>query len=74
MLVAVPSWTEAEIVAVATSPCVATWRDADRYVRKGPARVSLDVEAADEFEARRLVRDALGDLDATAFLSSSTLP
>ena len=71
MLVAVPSWTEAEIVAVARSPRVAAWRDADRYVTKGPTRVSLDVEAADELEARRLVRAVFGDLVPTAFVSSS---
>jgi hypothetical protein len=71
MLVRVPQWTQAEIVAVARSPRLATWREVDRVGRVGPADVSFDVAVSTQAAARPVVREVLGPLAPDAFLAST---
>jgi hypothetical protein len=71
MLTELPRWTEPEMVAVATSPGLATWRESDLPARYGKTTVSLDVQASDETEAKAIVRAALGDLPEESFLAST---
>lgn len=71
MLIRVPRWTSAEIIAVSESDGVATWREADARPSERSTDVSLDVEASTDSQARQLVRAALGALQPDAFLAST---
>lgn len=71
MLVRVPRWTQAEMVAVATAERLDTWREADLFAHDCPTDVSLDVQAPPGAEARAVVRAALGPLPLDAFRAST---
>jgi hypothetical protein len=71
MLVRLPRWTEAEIVAVAKADRVDTWREAELLAREDPTDVSLDVAASTHADARAVVRAVLGPLPPHAFLAST---
>ena len=71
MLVRLPRWTEAEMVAVAKADRLSTWREADLFGRAGPTDVSFDVAVSTQAAARAIVRGVLGPLPPDAFLAST---